>query len=161
MLDTGEGYTGGSEFVDDRYFLNKCLLFPRPCFSRHLELNVYRLSLTAKTKMPHQTNDSVAQAEGSMKANSNTQRSTSMVDAPEKGETTFISAQQSIDPVVERRIVWKFDLRILPLLAAMYLFNSLDKSNMGNAKTAGLVKDLGLKGNQYNILLSVSHTSNP
>lgn len=74
----------------------------------------------------------------------------------EKGENVPYSAIRSIDPVAERRIVWKFDLRILPLLAAMYLFNSLDKSNMGNAKTAGLVKDLGLHGNQYNILLSVS-----
>lgn len=73
-----------------------------------------------------------------------------------KGETLTYSATRSIDPVAERRIVWKFDLRILPLLAVMYLFNSLDKSNMGNAKTAGLVEDLNLKGNQYNILLSVS-----
>lgn len=83
----------------------------------------------------------------------------SVNDAPEKGEVTLISAQQSIDPEMERRIVWKFDLRILPLLACMYLFNSLDKSNMGNAKTAGLVDDLGLKGDQYNILLSVGHFS--
>lgn len=75
-----------------------------------------------------------------------------------KGEVTHFPASQSIDPVTERRLVWKFDLRILPLLALMYLFNSLDKSNMGNAKTAGLVDDLGLKGNQYNILLSVRQT---
>jgi hypothetical protein len=45
---------------------------------------------------------------------------------------------QSIDPAAERSLVWKFDLRILPVLAVMYLFNSLDKSNLGNAKTAGL-----------------------
>jgi hypothetical protein len=32
-------------------------------------------------------------------------------------------------------LVWKFDLHILPLLALMYLFNALDKSNLGNAKT--------------------------
>ena len=55
----------------------------------------------------------------------------------------------------EKSLVWKFDLRILPLLAVMYLFNSLDKSNLGNAKTAGLEKTLGLKGDQYNIILSV------
>ncbi|MCJ1229585.1 hypothetical protein MMC12_006253 [Toensbergia leucococca] len=55
----------------------------------------------------------------------------------------------------ERRLVWKFDLRILPVLAVMYLFNSLDKSNLGNAKTAGLEKTLGLHGDQYNIILSV------
>lgn len=44
----------------------------------------------------------------------------------------------SIDPRAERSLVWKFDLRILPVLAIMYLFNSLDKSNLGNAKTAGI-----------------------
>ena len=68
-----------------------------------------------------------------------------------------IRASQSfaIDPKAERALVWKFDLRILPVLAVMYLFNSLDKSNFGNAKTAGLEKSLGLVDNQYNIILSV------
>ena len=60
-----------------------------------------------------------------------------------------------IDPVAESSIVWKFDLRILPVLAIMYLFNSLDKSNLGNAKTAGLEKTLGLKDHDYNIILSI------
>lgn len=67
------------------------------------------------------------------------------------------SAPLTIDPKAERSLVWKFDLRLLPVLAVMYLFNSLDKSNLGNAKTAkpGLESSLGLVGNQYNILLSV------
>lgn len=58
----------------------------------------------------------------------------------EDGET-FV-----IDKKAERRLLWKFDLRILPLLTMMYLFNSLDKANLGNAKTAGLEKDLGFAG---------------
>jgi hypothetical protein len=49
-----------------------------------------------------------------------------------------IGESRTIDARAERRLVWKFDLRILPVLACMYLFNSLDKSNLGNAKTAGL-----------------------
>jgi MFS family permease len=61
----------------------------------------------------------------------------------------------SLDPVAERKLVWKLDTRVLPVLAVMYLFNSLDKSNLGNAKTAGLEKSLNLQGNQYNIILSV------
>ncbi|KAJ5851272.1 uncharacterized protein N7529_010657 [Penicillium soppii] len=84
-----------------------------------------------------------------------------------------------IDPEAERALVWKFDLRLLPVLAIMYLFNSLDKSNLGNAKTAGLegkthmfhdtnvskeytsltpfinIDSLSLKGNQYNLILSI------
>jgi MFS family permease len=66
-----------------------------------------------------------------------------------------ISASYALDPAAERKLVWKFDLRILPVLATMYLFNSLDKSNLGNAKTAGLEKTLKLKGDQFNLILSV------
>ena len=61
----------------------------------------------------------------------------------------------NIDPKAERSLVWKFDLRLLPVLSVMYLFNSLDKSNLGNAKTNGLERSLNLQGNDYNILLSV------
>lgn len=60
-----------------------------------------------------------------------------------------------IDAAAERRLVRKLDLRILPTLAIMYLCKSLDSSNLGNAKTNGLEKDLGLVGNQYNIMASM------
>lgn len=66
-----------------------------------------------------------------------------------------MSASYVLDSAAERKLVWKFDSRILPVLAVMYLFNSLDKSNLGNAKTAGLEKTLKLRGDQYNIILSV------
>ncbi|KIX92449.1 uncharacterized protein Z520_11769 [Fonsecaea multimorphosa CBS 102226] len=71
------------------------------------------------------------------------------------GETRRVSASIAIDPAAERRLVRKFDLRILPTLAVMYLFNSLDKSNLGNAKTAHLEQTLHLTGDDYNIILSV------
>lgn len=69
--------------------------------------------------------------------------------------TSTYNATMSLDPVAERKLVWKFDLRLLPTLAVMYLFNALDKGNLGNAKTNGLEDDLKLKGNQYNIILSI------
>lgn len=71
------------------------------------------------------------------------------------GEVKRLSASVALDPAAEKRLVWKFDLRILPTLAVMYLFNSLDKSNLGNAKTNGLEKTLHLHGEQYNTILSV------
>jgi hypothetical protein len=55
----------------------------------------------------------------------------------------------------EKSLCWKFDLRMLPMLALMYLFNALDKGNLGNAKTDGMDKDLGFVGNQYNTMLSI------
>lgn len=60
-----------------------------------------------------------------------------------------------LDHKAERALVWKFDTHLLPVLAVMYLFNSLDKANLGNAKTAGLETSLGLHGTQYNTILSV------
>lgn len=67
----------------------------------------------------------------------------------DNGEDSFAAEQGDaivIDKKAERRLLRKFDLHILPLLVMMYLFNSLDKSNLGNAKTAGLEKDLGIAG---------------
>ncbi|KAH7136009.1 major facilitator superfamily domain-containing protein [Dendryphion nanum] len=55
----------------------------------------------------------------------------------------------------EKRLCLKFDVRILPMLAVMYLFNALDKGNLGNAKTDGMDKDLKFKPGQYNIMLSI------
>ena len=61
----------------------------------------------------------------------------------------------SLDPRAIRKLRWKIDLVILPVLAIMYTFNSLDRSNLGNAKTAGLSTDTHLTGDQYNLLLTL------
>ncbi|KAH6658696.1 major facilitator superfamily domain-containing protein [Truncatella angustata] len=60
-----------------------------------------------------------------------------------------------IDKDAEKRLCRKFDFRILPVLAIMYLFNSLDKSNLGNAKTDGLPTDLGFATGQYNLIVGI------
>ncbi|KAJ7086207.1 major facilitator superfamily domain-containing protein [Mycena epipterygia] len=59
-----------------------------------------------------------------------------------------------IDPEVSRNITWKYDKRIIPMIFFMYLFSALDRGNLSNAKTDTLEKDLGLKGNQYNSVLT-------
>ncbi|KAG6006543.1 hypothetical protein E4U21_006997 [Claviceps maximensis] len=59
------------------------------------------------------------------------------------------------DPAAERSLCWKFDLRLLPVLAVMFLFNGLDKGNLSNAQTNGLSKDLGFKDGQYNLIVSI------
>ncbi|KAJ7597005.1 major facilitator superfamily domain-containing protein [Mycena floridula] len=55
----------------------------------------------------------------------------------------------------ELKLLRKFDFCILPPLAFMYLCNALDKGNVGNAKTDGWDKDIGLKGNQYYLLVMI------
>ena len=39
--------------------------------------------------------------------------------------------------VRSRRVNRKIDLALLPFLSALYLFNGLDRSNVGNAETQG------------------------
>ncbi|KAF1958421.1 MFS general substrate transporter [Byssothecium circinans] len=55
----------------------------------------------------------------------------------------------------EKKLALKMDLYVLPVLAVMYLFNALDKGNLGNAKTDTLEKDLKFKPGQYNAMLSI------
>ncbi|KAI0966574.1 retrograde regulation protein 2 [Xylaria arbuscula] len=54
-----------------------------------------------------------------------------------------------------RRILRKVDYRLIPMLTLLYLLAFLDRGNIGNAKVAGMNKDLGLTGTQYNIALTV------
>lgn len=42
---------------------------------------------------------------------------------------------------------------ILPLLSIIYFTHSLDRANLGNAKTDNFEKDIGLSGNQYSLIL--------
>lgn len=70
-------------------------------------------------------------------------------------EVYAINESTLFDHAFERRICWKFDIRILPLIAVMYLFNALDKGNISNAKTDGLDKDLGIEGQDWNNMLSI------
>ncbi|KAL2357407.1 major facilitator superfamily domain-containing protein [Cryomyces antarcticus] len=63
------------------------------------------------------------------------------------------------DPAAESRLRWKIDLYIVPTVALLYLFCFIDRANIGNAKLAGFEKDLGLKGYDYNKVLSVFYIS--
>ncbi|KAB8254860.1 major facilitator superfamily domain-containing protein [Aspergillus pseudonomiae] len=56
---------------------------------------------------------------------------------------------------MENRILRKMDLRIIPMLAVLYLLAFLDRGNIGNAKIEGLLDDLNITGPQYNWCLTV------
>ncbi|KAH8085831.1 major facilitator superfamily domain-containing protein [Filobasidium floriforme] len=53
-----------------------------------------------------------------------------------------------------RRVRFKMDICILPLLCFLMICSFLDKSNIGNANTAGMSADLGLTNDQYTMLLT-------
>ncbi|TPX16214.1 uncharacterized protein E0L32_004209 [Thyridium curvatum] len=73
--------------------------------------------------------------------------------------TTF----QSFAHLDEKKILRKarlpnsyaMDIRLIPMLAVLYLLSFLDRGNIGNAKIEGLQEDLGMQPAQYNWCLTV------
>lgn len=50
------------------------------------------------------------------------------------------------------RVVRKLDICLMPLLFVLYTFSVLDRSNLGNAKLAGLEDDIDIAGERYELL---------
>ncbi|KAJ6440721.1 major facilitator superfamily transporter [Purpureocillium lavendulum] len=55
----------------------------------------------------------------------------------------------------EKKLVRKIDAYFMPMLWVMYILNYIDRTNIGNAKIAGMQKDLGLTDDGYAWVLSV------
>jgi sugar phosphate permease len=73
----------------------------------------------------------------------------------EKFEVINDPAGNHIDPLAEKKLLRKLDLRVLPPLFVLFLLAFLDRTNIGNAKIQGLAKDLNMTGPDYNIALFV------
>ncbi|BGP13501.1 hypothetical protein JCM10213_000691 [Rhodosporidiobolus nylandii] len=81
-----------------------------------------------------------------------------MADITEKAQQLYLEhsdVASTQDPEAEKRLVRKLDLVLTPLFFVVYLITFIDRANVGNARVAGLESDLGLKGYQYNISLTV------
>ncbi|KAF2810370.1 MFS nicotinic acid transporter-like protein Tna1 [Mytilinidion resinicola] len=75
------------------------------------------------------------------------------IDDPDAGR----SEEERID--IDRKLLWKLDIRLIPWLCFLYLISFLDRTNIGNAKIDGLQKDLGMTDGQYNAALSLFFVS--
>ncbi|RXW23316.1 hypothetical protein EST38_g2554 [Candolleomyces aberdarensis] len=66
-----------------------------------------------------------------------------------------VDFEQEIDPVAEARLLRKLDWILLPMFTAIYCCNFIDRTNIGNARVAGLEADLGMEGADLNVALTV------
>ncbi|RYC66083.1 hypothetical protein CHU98_g98 [Xylaria longipes] len=60
---------------------------------------------------------------------------------------------------IDRALIWRLDLTLIPWLCLLYLLAFLDRTNIGNAKVAGLTDDLHLSTGQYNATLTIFFVS--
>ena|ERR1700738_5271041 len=77
---------------------------------------------------------------------------TERVAQEEQGPITYDDRAKTLDNYMdreaERRLVWKLDIFLLPILTLAYLSCFIDRASIGNARVLGLGTDLGLVGYQ-------------
>lgn len=65
-------------------------------------------------------------------------------------------AEQTHDTKFEKRVLRKIDVRLLPILGALYTISLVDRSNISVARISGLDEDVGLDiGSRASIALMV------
>ena len=80
----------------------------------------------------------------------------SLEDSKEKAPMTSVSDSEVVlDHALEKRLILKIDLAVLPILFLLFLVSFVDRSNLANARIEGLEKSLHIspKSNGYNIAL--------
>ncbi|KAJ7071997.1 major facilitator superfamily domain-containing protein [Mycena amicta] len=76
-------------------------------------------------------------------------------DEAEKHEVAVSNESLEPNPAARARILRKLDVHLLPFVSLLYLLSFLDRSNIGNAKVAGMARDANLVGFRYNIIAAV------
>lgn len=57
--------------------------------------------------------------------------------------------------VEEKKLVRQIDLWLMPTIWVLYCFSYMDRTNIGNARVAGMDKDIGLSSTQYFLAIVV------
>jgi hypothetical protein len=77
----------------------------------------------------------------------------------EKVEGSILTASEirnlQNDAALDKRVRWRRDLVLVPLLGLMYLVMFLDRTNIANARIEGLEAGLNMPSNGYNVALSI------
>lgn len=67
----------------------------------------------------------------------------------------FSGATSEWHASMRKKLLWKVDLHLLPMLILMYLLNFLDRNNLAQARLDTLEADLGMAGTDYNLATSI------
>ncbi|TVY90742.1 putative transporter [Lachnellula willkommii] len=64
-----------------------------------------------------------------------------------------------VDPVKEVKLLAKLDLAFTPIIMLVYLSCFLDRSNIGNVKVAGMLKDIHATDQQFSTAVSIFYAT--
>ncbi|KAK4552536.1 hypothetical protein LTR86_010380 [Recurvomyces mirabilis] len=65
------------------------------------------------------------------------------------------AAEEPFDQQLEKRMMRKIDLHLMIPLWILFMLGFMDRINLGNVAVLGIVKDLNLVGNAFNVALQV------
>lgn len=60
-----------------------------------------------------------------------------------------------VDPEAEKKLLRRVDWRLLPMIWLCLVMSYIDRTNIGNAKVAGMYVDLNMNSSDYALVLSV------
>jgi hypothetical protein len=71
-------------------------------------------------------------------------------------ETLILSSSLTPSTTINpSTLLLKLDLHILPILYVLLMIMFIDRANMGNVKIEGILEDLKMGGNDYNVALLI------
>lgn len=75
----------------------------------------------------------------------------------ERDNDVYIEQLDNVDAHMEKRVLRKMDIQLLPILGALYTIALIDRTNISVARISGLDDDLDLKvGDRASVVLLVS-----
>lgn len=81
------------------------------------------------------------------------------IEGDKSVKQSIMSTYRSYDPVfskeTEKRLVKNIDIRLLPLIVTIYIFNYLDRNSITQARLYGLQEDTHVAGVTYNTAISI------
>lgn len=82
-----------------------------------------------------------------------------MTNGDKPVQQSIMSTYRSYDAVfskkTEKRLVKSIDIRLLPLIVTIYVFNYLDRNSITQARLYGLQEDTHVTGATYNTAISI------
>lgn len=76
-------------------------------------------------------------------------------DAQKAFFAEFANKDQAWKDDMDKKLLRKVDIRLLPVLVILYLLNFLDRSNLSQARQGDLERDLGMSGTDFNLATSI------
>ncbi|KAJ4299219.1 hypothetical protein N0V90_004463 [Kalmusia sp. IMI 367209] len=81
------------------------------------------------------------------------EKKAAMAEAEQTDRFEFVENEDTRN--MEQKLVRKLDMTLMPVVWILYFFNYMDRNNIAQAKLNTFEKDIGLKGNQFNVAVSI------